>query len=61
VIPIGSLLLIDGHPGTTFVAEDTGTAVKGPAIDLWLPDPVAARRYGTRYRRITIIREGPPR
>lgn len=61
VIPLGSLLLIDGHPGTTFVAEDTGTAIKGHAIDLWLPDPVAARRYGSQHRRITIIREGPPR
>jgi 3D (Asp-Asp-Asp) domain-containing protein len=61
VIPIGSLLLIEGHAGTTFVAEDTGGGIKGHAIDIWLPDPVAARRYGIKYRRVTIIREGPAR
>ena len=61
VIPIGSVLLIEGHGDTAFVAEDTGSGIKGQAIDLWLPDPRAARTYGTQYRHVTIIREGPAR
>jgi 3D (Asp-Asp-Asp) domain-containing protein len=61
VIPLGSLLRIDGFDGATFLAEDTGGGIKGQAIDIWLPDPRAARAYGTQYRRVTVIREGPAR
>ena len=61
VVPIGSLLTIDGYEGTTFVAEDIGGGIKGESIDIWLPDPKEARAYGTQYRRVTIIREGPAR
>jgi 3D (Asp-Asp-Asp) domain-containing protein len=61
VIPIGSALVIEGYEGTTFVAEDVGGAIKGETIDIWLPDPKEARTYGTQYRRVTIIREGPAR
>jgi 3D (Asp-Asp-Asp) domain-containing protein len=60
VIPIGSALLIDGHEGT-FVAEDVGGRIKGNAIDIWLPNAKDARTYGTQYRRVTVIREGPAR
>jgi len=60
-IPIGSLLTIEGYDDTTFVAEDVGGGIKGEAIDIWLPDPKAARTYGTQYRKVTVIREGPAR
>ena len=59
VIPIGSTLLIDGYDDVIFVAEDVGTGIKGEAIDIWLPDAAEAKRYGTQYRKITILREGP--
>jgi 3D (Asp-Asp-Asp) domain-containing protein len=61
VIPIGSSLLIEGYDGTTFVAEDVGGGIKGEALDIWLPDLKDAKSYGTQYRRVTIIREGPSR
>jgi 3D (Asp-Asp-Asp) domain-containing protein len=61
VIPIGSSLLIEGYGDTTFVAEDVGGGIKGESIDIWLPDSKEARTYGTQYRRVTIIREGPAR
>lgn len=61
VIPIGSALLIEGYEDTTFVAEDVGGAIKGEKIDIWLPDAREARTYGTQYRRVTVIREGPAR
>jgi 3D (Asp-Asp-Asp) domain-containing protein len=60
-IPIGSSLLIEGYDDTTFVAEDVGGGIKGEALDIWLPDVKDARTYGTQYRRVTIIREGPSR
>jgi 3D (Asp-Asp-Asp) domain-containing protein len=61
VIPIGSTLLIEGYDDTTFVAEDVGGAIRGETIDIWLPDAKEARTYGTQYRRVTVIREGPAR
>ena len=60
-IPIGSALLIEGYEDTIFIAEDVGGAIKGDALDIWLPDSKVARTYGTQYRRVTILREGPAR
>lgn len=60
-VPLGSLLTIEGYEGTTFVAEDVGGAIKGNAVDIWLPNAKDARTYGTQYRRVTVIREGPAR
>lgn len=61
VIPIGSSLLIEGYEETTFIAEDVGGGIKGESLDIWLPDSKDARTYGTQYRRVTIVREGPAR
>ena len=58
-IPIGSALTIEGYDDTIFLAEDVGGGIKGEAIDIWLPDQKEARTYGTQYRRVTILREGP--
>jgi 3D (Asp-Asp-Asp) domain-containing protein len=60
VVPLGSKLTIQGYEGT-FTAEDTGPAIRGTAIDLWLPDAAAARRYGIQYRQVTVLREGRAR
>ena len=57
VIPLGSTVMIDGYEGL-FVAEDTGGAIKGTSLDIWLPDASEAKRYGTQYRRVTVVREG---
>ena len=57
VVPLGSLVAIEGYDGH-FVAEDTGSAIKGAALDIWLPDATEAKRYGTQYRRVTVVREG---
>jgi len=61
MIPIGSSLQIEGYDDVTFVAEDVGGAIKGQALDIWLPDTKDARTYGTQYRRVTVLREGPSR
>jgi 3D (Asp-Asp-Asp) domain-containing protein len=61
VIPLGSTLRIDGYPETVFTAEDIGGAIRGNALDIWLPDREAAKRYGTQYRLVTVITEGKRR
>ena len=60
VIPLGSAVLIEGYEGV-FVAEDTGGAIKGAAVDIWLPNASEAKRYGTQHRRVTVVREGAGR
>lgn len=60
-IPLGSLLTIEGYEDTIFIAEDTGSGLKGAQIDLWHPSSKDAKQYGTQYRRVTILREGPAR
>jgi 3D (Asp-Asp-Asp) domain-containing protein len=57
-VPVGSALTIEGYDDTIFIAEDVGGAIKGEALDIWLPDQKDAKTYGTQYRRVTIIREG---
>lgn len=60
VIPLGSRVTIEGYDGL-FVAEDTGGGIKGAALDIWLPDAAEAKRYGTQYRRVTVVQEGQRR
>jgi 3D (Asp-Asp-Asp) domain-containing protein len=61
VIPIGSALRIEGYDDVIFIAEDVGGGIRGESLDIWLPDQAAAKTYGTQYRRITVLREGPDR
>ncbi len=52
VIPLGTRMFIPGYgPG---IAADTGTAIKGNIIDLWMPSTAAARRWGRKTVTITI-------
>ena len=50
VLPIGSTVRIDGL-GTraqTFLVADTGAAVKGRHVDIFMPSCRAAKRFGKR-------------
>ncbi len=51
VIPLGTRLFIPGYGPA--VAADTGSAVKGNIIDLWMPSTAQARAWGRRT--VTII------
>lgn len=44
VIPMGSRVVING---VTFIAEDTGRAIKGNRIDIYVNDHAQALNYGT--------------
>jgi 3D (Asp-Asp-Asp) domain-containing protein len=52
VIPLGTRMTIPGYGEG--VAADTGTAVQGPAIDLWFATDAQARAWGRRTLTITL-------
>ena len=57
VIPAWSLVEIDGLDAT-FRAEDTGSAVRGWHVDVWMPTCAQARRWGSQTREIRVVRWG---
>ena len=53
VIPLGSEIVIDGH---TYVAEDTGSAIKGNRIDIYFDTHQEALNFGVQYADVYIIK-----
>ena len=51
IIPFGAVLVIDGHE---YIAEDTGSAVKGNIIDIYFSSHEAACEYGVQYKTIYV-------
>jgi 3D (Asp-Asp-Asp) domain-containing protein len=52
VIPLGTRVFVPGYGPA--VAADTGSAIKGRIIDLWMPTTAQARAWGRRTVTITI-------
>ena len=53
ILPLGTQITIDaGSWSGSYVVADTGGAVRGNKIDVWVPTCAEARRFGSR--RITI-------
>jgi len=48
VLPQGARVRLAIFPGRTFVVEDTGSAITGNRIDVWLPSHQAAIEFGIR-------------
>jgi 3D (Asp-Asp-Asp) domain-containing protein/septal ring factor EnvC (AmiA/AmiB activator) len=53
VIPLGTRVFVPGYGNA--VAADTGSAVRGLDIDLWVSSCAQARAYGRRTVTITIL------
>ncbi|MCR4764207.1 MAG: 3D domain-containing protein [Lachnospiraceae bacterium] len=53
VIPYGSRLLIGGY---VFIAEDTGGAIKGKHIDIFMDTHDVAMQFGRREDQVLLIR-----
>lgn len=53
VIPYGSLVLIGGY---VFVAEDTGEAIRGNHIDMFMDTHEIAKQFGVREAQVMLIR-----
>lgn len=51
VIPLGTEIIIDGQ---TYIAEDTGSAVKGKMIDIYLEDHNETEKYGRQESEVWI-------
>jgi 3D (Asp-Asp-Asp) domain-containing protein/predicted nucleic acid-binding Zn-ribbon protein len=52
VIPLGTQVFVPGYGPA--VAADTGSAIKGNVIDLWMPSTADARAWGRRTVTIAI-------
>jgi 3D (Asp-Asp-Asp) domain-containing protein len=53
VIPLGTRLYVPGYGEG--IAADTGGAVKGNRIDVWLPSQARAEEWGAKTITITIL------
>jgi 3D (Asp-Asp-Asp) domain-containing protein len=60
VLPIGTVIRItDAAPyNGTYRVLDTGPRVRNRQVDLYIADCAAARRFGRRPVRVTIVRKG---
>ncbi|KIV58572.1 hypothetical protein AM501_05320 [Aneurinibacillus migulanus] len=54
VIPLGSVVQIDGYSGV-FVAEDTGSAIKGNKIDMFYATKAEVQNYPNPHRSASIV------
>jgi 3D (Asp-Asp-Asp) domain-containing protein len=62
VLPLGSVIRVEGLPGSydgTYTVADTGAAVKGPIIDIYMKDCAAARRFGRQEAEVWVEQHGP--
>lgn len=53
VIPLGSKLYIEGYGYA--IAEDTGGAIKGNIVDVFLNSHNECRNWGRRYVKVTLV------
>ena len=59
VLPVGTVLrIMDGAYSGVYTVMDTGAAVKGRKIDIFMPDCATAERFGERSLRVRILRHG---
>lgn len=59
VIPLGSVVYIPAlshlESAGFYVAEDTGSAIKGNRIDIYMPDRSQALQFGVRQLEIYVV------
>jgi len=61
VLPLGSVVRIDA-PGESYAGvytvSDTGAAVKGHTIDIFMADCARAKAFGKKRLRVQLVRRG---
>jgi 3D (Asp-Asp-Asp) domain-containing protein len=63
VLPLGTVVHVQGLRGGyngTYTVADTGKAVKGREIDIFIADCRAAKRFGRQEARLRIVRRAVP-
>jgi 3D (Asp-Asp-Asp) domain-containing protein len=62
VLPLGTVVRIDGLRGGyngTYTVTDTGRAVKGNDVDIFVPNCDAAKRFGRQTGRVRVLSRKP--
>ena len=59
LLPIGSVVEVDGlgRKSARFVVADTGSAIKGKRIDIFMPSCAAAKKFGRRRVLTRLVRK----
>lgn len=59
VLPLGSVVhLKAGNYSGLYTVHDTGSAIKGKHIDVWMPSSREARSFGRQPVRLTVLKYG---
>src|SRR6184192_4290949 len=59
VLPVGSIVrIIDGTHSGIYTVMDTGPAVKGRKIDIFMANCERAAKFGEQQLRIRVLRRG---
>ena len=63
VLPLGSRIRVSeaGSYDGEYVVKDTGPAIKGREIDIYLPNDAEAKRFGRREVKVEILSRGEGR
>jgi 3D (Asp-Asp-Asp) domain-containing protein len=62
VLPLGTRVRLEaGSYSGEYVVTDTGGAVRGRKIDIWVPQTSEALRFGRRPVRLTVLTRTRPR
>jgi 3D (Asp-Asp-Asp) domain-containing protein len=58
VVPLGSRILVRGAGAYSgyYLVTDTGNAVRGRTIDLFISNPAAAKQFGRKMVTVRILR-----
>jgi 3D (Asp-Asp-Asp) domain-containing protein len=61
VLPVGSTIRVDGQGKAydgIYTVTDTGPAIRGRELDLYIADCAEAKRFGRRTMRVAVLRRG---
>lgn len=59
ILPMGSVIRLHAGPYSgIYTVLDTGAKVRGKRLDIWLPTPQEALRFGVRKVKVEVIRYG---
>lgn len=60
VLPLGSVVKLEaGNYSGVYTVHDTGGAIKGRIVDVWMPSPQEARNFGRRKVKLVVLQYGP--
>lgn len=59
VLPLGTVVQIKaGNYSGVYTVHDTGGAIKGNLVDVWMPSSREARNFGRRSVKLTVLKYG---